>query len=72
MKTAYLIPKTGLRLRDPQTLALLPPQGAAVALTSYWHRRLKDGDVSIGKPPRDAASKHDKTAKPAASRGAQE
>lgn len=66
--TAYLIPKPGLRMRDPQSLQLLPEEGAELPLTSYWRRRINDGDVSIGKPPRASA----KTAKPAARRGTQE
>lgn len=72
MTTAYLIPKAGLRMRDPQTLQLLPAEGETLQLTSYWRRRINDGDVSIGKPPRAASAKPDKTAKPAAARGDQE
>lgn len=66
-RTEFLIPKSGLRCRDPKTLQLLPPEGALVPLTAYWQRRINDGDVSIGTPPAPA-----KSAKPAASRGAQE
>lgn len=51
-RTAYLIPKPGLRMRDPKTLELLPPEGAAVVMTSYWLRRVADGDASEGQPPR--------------------
>lgn len=72
MTTAFLIPKPGLRVRDPKTLALLPADGAQVRMDSYWHRRRADGDVTAGKPPRPQSTTPTKPAKRAASRGAQE
>lgn len=49
---AYVIPGRGLMVRDPVTMEALPAEGAAKPLTTYWRRRLKDGDVTQGKPPR--------------------
>ncbi len=34
-----------LCIRDPKTKKRLPQRAAAVPATSYWHRRLRDGDV---------------------------
>ena len=36
------------RVIDPRTGAPLPDGGAEVPETSYWHRRLRDGDVARG------------------------
>lgn len=76
MPTAYLVPKAGLRVRDPETLQVLPPEGAQIRLNAYWRRRINDGDVSVGKArtpaPASTPSDKAKSAKPAASRGAQE
>jgi hypothetical protein len=44
-ETAILRACPGRRVRDPQTLALLPPDGQRKPLNSYWLRRLRDGDV---------------------------
>lgn len=48
----YLIPKTGLRVVNPETGRALPAEGAFVNPGSYWIRRVNDGDVSEGRPPR--------------------
>jgi len=34
-----------LIVRDPADMSILPKEGREVFLTTYWHRRLKDGDV---------------------------
>ena len=34
-----------LVVRDPVTTNPLPAEGKAVPMTTYWRRRLKDGDV---------------------------
>ena len=69
MNNAFLIPKPGLRIRDPITLALLPPQGAQMPLSVYWLRRIHDGDVFAGKTARAELTKPTKRA---AASGAQE
>lgn len=46
----FLIPSNGLVVRDPSTYAPLPEDGAEVELTSYWQRRIADGDVTVAEP----------------------
>lgn len=65
MRTAFLIPKRGLVVRDPMTLVALPAEGASVRMTTYWTRRLTAGDVTEGRAP-------SKTTKPAAKGGIKE
>lgn len=51
----YVIPADGLVVRNPaRDYAPLPPEGDEVPDTSYWRRRLNDGDVTLGKPPKAA------------------
>lgn len=50
MDTLYLVPKTGFVIRDPDNGTALPPEGAEKPRTSYWLRRLQDGDVTLGQP----------------------
>lgn len=41
-----VIPGPGKSVRDPSSLALVPPDGRDVnELDMYWARRLRDGDV---------------------------
>jgi hypothetical protein len=46
-KTATLVPRPGLVVRDPVTFEPLPEAGASKTLNAYWYRRLDDGDVSV-------------------------
>lgn len=52
----YLIPKFGIRVPDPRSKAPLLVQGEYKEWSGpngrYWRRRYKDGDVTIGKPPK--------------------
>jgi hypothetical protein len=41
-----LVPRTGMLVIDPDTHQALPADGADVDLSSFWIRRLNDGDVS--------------------------
>jgi hypothetical protein len=41
----FLKPAKGVLVRDPKTKRHLPTTGAEVQLSSYWVRRLADGDV---------------------------
>ena len=43
----FLVPRTGIIVRDPATNQCLPPEGMEIERSSYWIRRIKDGDVSI-------------------------
>jgi hypothetical protein len=51
----FLIPKPGVKVRDPQTRLHLPPDGAEKSESSYWLRRLRDGDVTVDEPQAVAA-----------------
>lgn len=51
MPTMFIRPRPGLVVRDPQTLKPLPAEGAEVAASSHWRRRIADGDVTTGRPP---------------------
>lgn len=42
----YLVPAPGQVVRDPANGQPLPPEGAHVPDTSYWHRRLAEGSVT--------------------------
>ncbi|MCW8918911.1 MAG: DUF2635 domain-containing protein [Gammaproteobacteria bacterium] len=41
----FIKPKEGLRVIDPEQGDALPVEGREVEKTSYWIRRLNDGDV---------------------------
>ncbi len=40
-----VMPAPGLKVRHPLTMQFLKPEGEEVTNSSYWMRRLKDGDV---------------------------
>ena len=43
-----VIPKPGAHVRDPETKKLLGPEGIKIELmNTYWHRRVKDGTVTV-------------------------
>jgi hypothetical protein len=52
----YLIPKAGVTVRDPLNGKPLADAGETKPRTSYWLRRLRDGDVVEGKAPKAAAT----------------
>jgi hypothetical protein len=58
MPSIYVIPKNGLKVRHPDTGGYLPEAGALVEDSSYWRRRLRDEDVTLGEAP--AKKKGDK------------
>ena len=47
----YLKPGKGRAVRDPVTRRRLPTKGAWTVLTSFYVRRLKDGDAVECEPP---------------------
>lgn len=47
MKKVLVLPVTGRRCKDPETLELLPEKGKKVYPTGYWKRRINDGDCVI-------------------------
>ncbi|MEM7607330.1 MAG: DUF2635 domain-containing protein [Myxococcota bacterium] len=46
----FLRPTTGHQITHP-TGAVLPKEGAEVRMDSFWHRRLRDGDVEVEEAP---------------------
>jgi len=44
---SFLKPAEGMKVRDPLTLVELPASGRRVRMSSYWRRRLLDGDVLL-------------------------
>ncbi len=42
----YVKPAPGLRIVDPILRDFLPEEGRLVTPSDYWHRRLRDGDVT--------------------------
>jgi hypothetical protein len=47
--TLFVVPAQGRTVRDPQTMEILPPEGDTVPKSTYWLRRLQDGDVILGR-----------------------
>lgn len=47
----YVIPKSGLVIRDPDLKTLIPPEGREVPDSLHWQRLIIDGDVTVGKVP---------------------
>lgn len=44
----HLVVCPGRRVRDPKTKKLVGPQGVKIEeISTYWFRRLQDGDVKI-------------------------
>jgi hypothetical protein len=54
MPGLFVKPAEGLKVRDPDTRRHLPEEGAAVPRSTYWLRRLRDGDVVAASAPRPA------------------
>lgn len=62
MSKIYVIPKQGMMVPDPNVRSRkssdvrLPAEGKEVDDSTYWQRRLRDGDVTIGTKPKAAKS----------------
>lgn len=52
MDKIHVVPAQGLKVVDPATNEALPPEGKEVEHTTYWIRRLNDGDVTRGQAPK--------------------
>ena len=70
MSRIFVKPVEGKRCKDPSTFELLPKAGKSVLKTSYWLRRIKDGDcidaskeVAQAKPVSLKPKKSDKPVK---------
>ena len=46
MKTMFVKPNEGRRVRDPRTGKPIPEKGLKVPVDKFWMRRLADDDVS--------------------------
>ena len=60
MKKLFLKPKAGLKIPRPDTGRALAPEGEYVPKSTYWLRRIADGDVmevadKVEKPKVDAS-----------------
>ena len=51
----FVKPREGVKVRIPDTSQHLPSEGASVPATSYWLRRINDGDVTEIKPAKGKA-----------------
>lgn len=47
MSRIFVKPKKGMLVRDPISKQMLPENGKAVTKSTYWLRRIKDGDVVL-------------------------
>lgn len=47
MEKKLVIPKKGVKVRDEISGQHLPETGAARVITSYYDRRIKDGDLDV-------------------------
>jgi hypothetical protein len=52
----YVIPKSGILIRDPDLKTHIPPEGREVPDSLFWQRRINDGDVTVGKAPTSKSS----------------
>ncbi|MET3135504.1 hypothetical protein AAKU55_005814 [Oxalobacteraceae bacterium GrIS 1.11] len=52
----FVKPAPGLLIPDPDLRDYLSDEGREVPDTSYWHRRLSDGDVVAAKPETPATA----------------
>jgi len=52
----FVKPTTGRAVRDPVKGTLLPVEGAEVPESTFWNRRLRDGDVEKLDPAKKAAA----------------
>jgi hypothetical protein len=59
----FVVPtRPEVKVLDPTTGAHIPSEGAEVERSTYWLRRLRDGDVKAGEPkkaPRGKAAGED-------------
>lgn len=59
MNTVHIKPAPGMRVRTPRG-DVLPAEGRSEELTTYWRRRIADGDVEVSDPPPTASKKGEK------------
>lgn len=47
MKRIFVKPARNMIVREPHNAAALPPEGREVEDSTYWQRRINDGDVFL-------------------------
>lgn len=59
-QTIQIKPAPGLTVRDPKTARPLATEGENKPRTTYWQRRLRDGDVVLVEdaPPKQRRAEH--------------
>ncbi len=53
MERKLVVPLDGRKIRCPDTLAHLPPEGRVVTFDTYWQRQLDDGSIDVLPAPPD-------------------
>lgn len=56
MRTVFVIPSTGVKVRDPVTGQRIPSTGSLVTFTTFIRRRLRDGSLKLADPPEAASA----------------
>lgn len=67
MNEIFVKPKAGMKIRRPDSGAMLPDEGANVPNTPFWQRRISDGDVEKMEVKQEAKSE-----KPAKAKGGEQ
>jgi hypothetical protein len=62
MKT-LIKPKEGMKILNPATGRVLSAEGELVDLSTFWRRRIKDGDVVIVEVKKEETLEHKKESK---------
>lgn len=58
-------PARGVTVRDPASGRALSPDGEKVPATTYWRRRLRDGDVELVEERAEAGASNERATPPA-------
>lgn len=53
MEKIFVRPATGIKLWDPKTKRMVPPEGIRVEKNQYWSRRLSEGGAIKFNPVMD-------------------
>lgn len=59
----HLIPREGVKVRDPQTGGIIPAAGVNRMVTTYLMRRINDGDLVVKDSPKVSGKKTTKAPK---------
>lgn len=50
-ESIFVVPKEGVKVRDEHGQSHIPPEGDTRILTTYYNRRIGDGDLIIREMP---------------------